>query len=245
VVDYYIAYRAGVRAKVAALAAQEAEIPPEQRAAAAQSARRHLALGARALEREERGGLLLVCGVVGTGKSTVAELAADALEGVVISSDRVRKRLAGLAPEARAGGPRGRGLYTPERTRQVYAALLERAEPVVASGRPAILDATFARASFRDEARRWAQAREAPVALVEVRCARELALERLARRAREGRDPSDAGPELYARSAAGFEPAEAWPAARRCVVRTDAPDWREAAVTELRGLWSRVRGPGA
>ena len=243
VVDYYVAYRAGVRAKVAALAAEEAEIPAAQRRAAAESARRHLALAARALERERRGGLVLVCGIVGTGKSSVAELAADALPGVVISSDRVRKRLAGLAPAERAGGAWGRGLYTAERTQQVYAALLERAEPVVASGRAAILDATFARTGFRDQARRWAEARGAPVVLVEVRCERGLVLERLARRAREGRDPSDAGPELYERSAAAFEPTDAWPAARRCALRSDAPGWREAAAAELRALWSRARGP--
>jgi aminoglycoside phosphotransferase family enzyme/predicted kinase len=245
VVDYFVAYRAGVRAKVAALTSEEEEVPPEQRRRAADSALRHLALAAQALGDEGQGGLLLVCGVVGTGKSTLAELAADALPGVVISSDRVRKRLAGLSPTQRPGGGWQRGLYTAESTRAVYAALLERAGPVVDSGRTAILDATFAKAGFRDDARAWAQARGMPALLVEARCAPKVVLARLERRAREGRDASDAGPELYERSAAGFEPLDAWPAERRCAVDTDGPEWRRIASAELRRRWSRAREAGA
>ena len=49
VVDYFIAYRAGVRAKVAALAARDDAIPADQRERAVQSAVRHVALAAEAL----------------------------------------------------------------------------------------------------------------------------------------------------------------------------------------------------
>ena len=47
-------------------------------------------------------GLILVCGLVGTGKSTLAQAASELLDAPVVSSDRVRKQLAGLRPEQRA-----------------------------------------------------------------------------------------------------------------------------------------------
>ena len=49
VIDYYRSYRAGVRAKVAALSADDSSIPAAQRRDARASARRHLALAGRAL----------------------------------------------------------------------------------------------------------------------------------------------------------------------------------------------------
>jgi len=97
-------------------------------------------------------------------------------------------------------------------------ALLERAEPIVASGRAALLDATWASARQRAAARALARRLGADVWLVEVRCSEATALERLRRRLREGRDPSDAGPELLARSRAEFEAPDEWPAPRRVVL---------------------------
>jgi hypothetical protein len=231
VIDYFVSYRAAVRAKVAAIGAADERIGRPQRRAAAESARRHLSLASRALAPQRRAALVVMCGIVGTGKTSVAEVAAD-LGGAVISSDRVRKRLAGLPPHARVGAERG--LYTRERTDETYAGLLERAAPVVESGRVAILDATFAEASRRSRAREWAERRGVPAYLVEARCGEKVALARLARRKARGRDPSDAGPELYRQSASRFEPPEEWPRGRRIVVRTDAPSWRAAVRGELR-----------
>jgi predicted kinase len=225
VVDLHAAYRAAVRAKVAGLASAEPELPPAQREAAAASAARHLALAERLLAPPRPGRLVVLCGTVGSGKSTVAQALADRLHGVVVSSDRTRKRLAGLAPDARAGAAAGgEGIYTDAWNERTYRALLDRAEPVVASGRAALLDATYARAGDRAAARAFAEEAGAEAWLVEARCGETAARERLARRAREGSDPSDAGPELLAPSVAGFEPPDEWPAARRLAVATDAPD---------------------
>src|SRR5690606_12496189 len=155
-------------------------IAAPQRAAAAASARRHLALAARALAPPGPGALVVMTGLVGSGKSSAAETLADAADGAVIASDRVRKALAGLAPTARDGA--ALGLYEHAAKERVYEALLARAAPVVASGRVAILDATYARERHRAAACAWARAHGVPVTIVEVRCARATALERLARR---------------------------------------------------------------
>jgi predicted kinase len=166
--------------------------------------------------------------VVGTGKSTVAARLSEQLDAVVVASDRVRKRLFGVADGERIGAGWGRGAYAPEQVERTYAAILERARPVLGSGRPAILDATFSKRTQRDAARRLAGELGCDAFLVEVGCAPEVALERLARRRAAGTDPSDAGPETFAPSVRAFEAPQEWPGSRRLRIATDAPDWSDA-----------------
>lgn len=232
VVDLFLAYRAAVRAKVAALAAHDGAVAAAQRARAAHSADAHLALVEGVLAPAAPGPVVAIAGIVGSGKSTAAQALADWTGGAVIGSDRVRKREAGLAPTER-GGPE---LYTPERTRTTYAGLLERAVPVVLSARAAILDATWARAEFRRELRAWGVAHGVRTRLVETTCGHAETLARLAARTRAASDPSDAGPELLASSQAGFEPPAEWPAGERVAVATDRADWRAALERAAAGL---------
>jgi uncharacterized protein len=215
VVDYYVRYRAAVRAKVAAVAAADPLLAAPQRRAAAASARRHLALAARTHLASERPGVVALCGIVGTGKSFVGRAAAVMLGGVVISSDVVRSR-GGAAP-----------VYTERDKDRVYMELLERAKPVVESGRVAILDATFDRARRRALVLRFAAAHRVPALLLETRCPPAITRARLTQRKAAGRDPSQAGPELYAWSASHFEPPRDWPAAWRRSLWTNRP-WRQA-----------------
>ncbi|MDH3519539.1 MAG: AAA family ATPase [Myxococcales bacterium] len=228
VVDYYASYRAAVRAKVAAIVAGDAQIDAEQRARAAESALRHLRLADASLAPRGRGRLFLVGGVVGSGKTTVAAALADALEGVVVSSDRVRKHMLGIEATQRAAST----AYTPDQKGRVYDAMLDRAAPVVASGRSAVLDATYASRRDREAARDWARASGTGALFVETRCAPEVAIARLERRAREGADASDAGPALYRASAAAFDPVVEWTPDAHCTLATDAGDWR----TKLQGI---------
>jgi hypothetical protein len=226
VVDGFASYRAAVRAKVASIAVADAAIDPAQRARAAESARSHLALALELLAARGAGALVLVGGVVGTGKSTAAAELAAAAGAVVIASDRVRKRLAAMAPTARAGDSLDAGLYDPAQVERVYAGLLERAAPVLDSGRIALLDATWSRAADRERARRFARERGARAFFLETRCVAGVAQERLARREAQGGDPSDAGPAFHPRSVARFEAPAEWPEAERRVVHTDRDDWR-------------------
>jgi aminoglycoside phosphotransferase family enzyme/predicted kinase len=228
VVDYFIAYRAGVRAKVAALAARDPAIDSAQRTHAAESARRHLALAASALAPRAKPALVLVGGVVGTGKSTVAAELADLLRGAVVSSDRVRKRLLGVPATARAGSAWRTGAYSTKQTNRTYSGLLARARPVLESGRIAILDATFGRRADRRAAVRFARELGVAAVLVEVGCDAKVARERLARRMAAGTDASDAGPEHHAASKRAFEAPAEWPEKRRARVQTDRDDWRSS-----------------
>jgi aminoglycoside phosphotransferase family enzyme/predicted kinase len=227
VVDYFASYRAAVRAKVAAIAAADRGIDDAQRSAAAESAHRHLEWASWRLEPRPPGLLVLVSGVVGTGKSTVAEVLADALDGAVVATDRVRRHQSGLAPGERPDSAKRAQMYDASEKQRVYEGLLERAKPVVVSGRAAVLDGTFSRRVDRQRARRLAREWGTRAFLVEARCSAELALDRLARRAEQGDSLSDAGPERHGASVREFEAVDEWPAGERTTVDTGRDGWRD------------------
>jgi hypothetical protein len=227
VVDYYVSYRAAVRAKVAALAAGDDEIDEQQRNAARASAHRHLALAETSLAGVPLPGapltrgprlVVVMTGTVGSGKSTVARALTERLRGPCIASDRVRKRVfAADSPD----------LYTPENRDRVYDGMLERAGAVVRSGRSVVLDATYERRELRDQVAAWCSERGIEPWLVETRAGRVEALRRLAERSARANDPSDAGPDELAGSLTRYEPPLEWPAERHVIVDTDRTSWHE------------------
>lgn len=138
----YTAYRATVRGKVDAFKASEPEVPAEAQAEARAGAARHLLLALQELQPPAlRPCLVLVMGLPGTGKSTLAR--SLAAEGFVwVRSDAVRKHLAGLTGEA-AAAPLGEGIYSPAWTERTYAVCLERARARLLEGERVVVDANF------------------------------------------------------------------------------------------------------
>jgi aminoglycoside phosphotransferase family enzyme/predicted kinase len=199
----YVAYRALVRAKVSCLRADQGD------AAAGEAARVFLDQTERHL-RAALPAVVLVGGGPGVGKSTVATAIGEAEAMVVLSSDELRKDLAGVAHGDHAFAPPGEGIYRAEMTERVYDELLARAEALVRRGESVVLDATWGRAAPRAAARAMAEAAHAD--LVEMRCVLDpsVARERIARRLATMYDPSDATPDIADALNASFE---AWPEA--------------------------------
>ncbi|MEU9020397.1 AAA family ATPase [Actinomadura sp. NPDC048394] len=140
---HYVAYRAFVRAKVACLRHAQGDDH------AAAEARDYADLAVRHL-RAGKVDLILVGGLPGTGKSSLAGALADRLGCTVLSSDRVRKELAGITPETPAATPYGTGIYTPEWSRRTYQELAGRAAWLLQMGETVILDASWTDKTERD-----------------------------------------------------------------------------------------------
>lgn len=147
---FYVAYRAAVRGKVDGLTAQDERVPREQRREAVRRARGHWLLALSELEGpRERPGLVLVGGLPGTGKTTLARDLANEAGFRVVSTDHVRKELAGIDPKTRAPAEFGEGIYTKEWNERTYAACLEQAETLILEGGRVVVDASFREAKHR------------------------------------------------------------------------------------------------
>ena len=207
VLDFYLVYRACVRAKVACFLLDDPEITEAEKAAAGARASAYFEL-AEGYLADRRPGLILMAGVSGSGKSTVASDVAENSAGVMIRSDAVRKSLAGSGREARGPTDYARGLYAPEMTERTYDGLLERAGFVIASGRWALLDATYARKPHRRTAKSWAEKMAVPFAILHCTAPLSVLEARLARRTAESKDISDADVGIMRRQLSVFEPFE-------------------------------------
>lgn len=200
-VPLFACHRAYIRGKVDSLKSREAEVDAADRAAARDSAIRHFALARRYTWSDVRV-LVVVGGLSGSGKSTVAAALAERTGLVHVNSDLVRKRLAGVAPTHRGGAE----LYTSERSAATYAAMYAAAAEALAAGRGVILDATFQRRAHRDQAAAVGAAAGVEVLFVECRADDAVIRERLAHRAARDDDPSDADWQVYLRQQRAYDP---------------------------------------
>jgi hypothetical protein len=188
-----------VRAKVAALASLESEIGPADRAAAADSARRHARLAA-ALAVEEAGPLwIAACGPPASGTSTLAHVLAADTGWPIVSSDVVRKEMLGLAPTAHAPA----GAYAPEMSDRVYAEVLVRARAAAAV---VLLDANWPTKARRGALVTAGRSAGARVVIADLAIPPPIARRRLEARAADPEVVSDADVAVYERLAAAFEP---------------------------------------
>ncbi len=212
IIDFYKCYRACVRGKVEGFRSREPEVPRRQRRDAARAARRYFELAYRYAESLPPAMLIITCGLTGTGKSALVRRLAELTGIEVVSSDVVRKGLAGLAPSERRFEPFRGGIYSPEFTERTYAALMEEGRERLRRGRSVILDASFLRRQHRRAAARLAAEQGAQFACLECRASEGAVRRRLARRLREGGDPSDARWETYAAQKRRFQrPSEVAP----------------------------------
>ncbi len=206
-VDFYESYRAFLRGKVSSMLAASPGILKELRQQAVREARRYYLL---ALASERRPllppSLVAVGGTIASGKSTVAQALSLEMTAPVISSDRTRKFMLGLDPLHKLHQPAWHGAYSFRFSRQVYKEILRRAEAVLSSNRPVILDASFRSRYQRESIRRLASRLGVPFSFVECRSPRKLCLERLRQRSGQP-DVSDGRSEIFDAFRSRWEPA--------------------------------------
>ena len=204
--DHHVAYRAQVRSKVACLRAEQGEDTAGQARTLLAIARDHL--------RRSAVRIVLVGGLPGTGKSTVAAGLGHHLGWPVLRSDVVRKELAGM-PGQPAEPAYRQGLYDAASTERTYRELVARAAALTSSGRSVVLDASWTDEAHRELARAMAAGTATDV--FELRCVApaSVAAGRIERRHRCTDDPSDATPAI---ARAMSNDAEPWP--RAAVVDT-------------------------
>ncbi len=135
--------------------------------------------------------LVVVCGLPGVGKTTVAETITDRTDGELFRTDVVRKE---LFPEPE---------YTAEESQVVYEELFRRGTEALARGSAAVFDGTFTDRSRRENALAVADEVGVDWTLVNVQCDTTVVERRI--ECREN-DVSDADFDVHLMYRDRFEP---------------------------------------
>lgn len=193
----FLSMRAAVRAHVEASSAARAA-KAEGQARMAERARSLLTAAFHFLARPAPR-LIAVGGISGSGKSTLAAGLAPLIAGApgarLLRTDMLRKRLAGVEPEAHIA----RRAYTRAAHEATYAALVREARETLDAGWPVVVDAVFDFPDTRTQIERLAAELAVPFCGVWLEAPPEMLRARV--RARRN-DASDAGTSVVDRQLA-------------------------------------------
>lgn len=192
ILRFYQAYRAVVRGNIARLAAVEAEIPDSDRQRHRETAEAAYDLAHCYAARRDAPALFITVGFSGSGKSCLSRELARRLPAARISSDRIRKQMAGVAENQRLP----ESAYCAAARRTVYAEMFERAGEYLSRGEHVLLDATFLEPPQRQRAGALAELHGSELWTLECRCPDAVIRRRLRARAGE-KNASDAGLAVY------------------------------------------------
>ena len=198
VLPLYLTRQAYVRAKVSSLLLDDAGVSAQEKEKAQQTAAHYYWL-AWQYTQPRTGELILMSGLSGSGKSTVARKLARRQGAIHIRSDAVRKHLAGIPLNQRGGEE----IYTAEMTQKTYHRLLQLGVMLAVEGWRVILDAKYDRQALRRDAIALAEDRQLPLQIIHCTAPVEVLQDRLHRRTG---DIADATADLLAAQLAGAEP---------------------------------------
>jgi predicted kinase len=200
---FYECYRAYVRGKVESFKIDDSYISEMERKQTAESARSYFDL-AYAYTRA-RPYLFITVGLIGSGKSTLARSIARRLGLTILSSDIVRKQMAGIPVSERRFEPVGQGIYSDDSSRRTYDKLLSDARGILEQGDSVIIDASFTKADERRKARKLADETGVDFFILETSLNEAETRRRLAQRLSHA-SVSDGRWELYEPQKSKFEP---------------------------------------
>lgn len=180
--DFYKCYRAFVRAKVNCIRLKQSALAEREQVELRRQTRRFLDLAYEYALQFTRPTVWVVCGMIASGKSTVANALADALQIKVLRSDVVRKKLFDRQLLESPEEEFEEGIYSQDATSLIYSRLLLLAQEEIEQGTSVILDATFSRKNLRREALRLVKDMNADIVFIECRCPEAVIRERLRKR---------------------------------------------------------------
>jgi uncharacterized protein len=205
VLRFYLAYRAGVRAKVSAIRAYQPDHSQLVQTQALTDCRNYLALADECLAKRSPA-LIITHGLPGSGKSTFAQAALERLQAIRIRSDVERKRLFGMNPLDDSSSRVGEGIYSSDATRRTYIRLHELARDLLDAGFTVIVDAAFLKQGEREQFHALALSLSVPFVVVSMKAGPATLSARIVRRRNEANNASEADLGVLQMLQAGQQP---------------------------------------
>ncbi len=216
--NFYKCYRAYVRGKVESFKLDDPFIAEKE--AALVAARGYFDLACRYTRTKPV--LLIIAGLVGTGKSTIAQALSQSLGFTVISSDVTRKALAGISPTEHRFEDFTGGIYSPDFSRKTYDGMFAQARTALAQGQSVILDASFRKQRERATAKSLADEANADFLVIECALDAGTIKKRLEQRLKET-STSDGRWEIYQSQKQDFDKIMEFPPQNHIIVDTSKP----------------------
>ena len=138
--------------------------------------------------------IIIICGLPGVGKTTLAKNLAPRINASVLSSDKIRKELFPIPT------------YSTAELKMVYDAMTLTAKYLNDIGKNCILDATFNREDSRIEVKKKLGLDDRQFQIIECSCPEDVAISRLESRKD---DYSDATMQVYQKMKSMREPIKA------------------------------------
>ena len=140
----YLSRQAYVRAQVNSMILDDPNISQENHQKAQQEAKNYYHLAWK-YTQQHQGKIIIMSGLSGSGKTTVAKYIAEKINGILIRSDAVRKHLGNVSLDETGNSE----LYSEEMNQKTYERLIKLGEIVAKEGFNLILDAKFDRHQLR------------------------------------------------------------------------------------------------
>ncbi|MHB8546393.1 MAG: AAA family ATPase [Nitrosotalea sp.] len=135
--------------------------------------------------------LVIICGLPGVGKTTLAKSLAPLIDGIVLSSDKIRKELFSSPT------------YSQTEQKAVFDTMVTAAKNLSDAGTNCILDATFNKEQSRVEVKKRLGLADNQFHIIECSCPEDIIMSRLESRKN---DYSDATVQVYQKMKSIREP---------------------------------------
>jgi aminoglycoside phosphotransferase family enzyme/predicted kinase len=223
--NFYKCYFAYVRGKVTSFKIDDEAIEEREKKEAIETASRYFELAYSYAASLEKPTIILMTGLMGTGKSVLAERLAPLLGAEILRTDVIRKNLLDIPSAEHHFEEFGEGIYSKEMTEKTYGEALKTAEAIIEKGGAVIVDASFKKRAERNNFSSLADTTGADFFIIECTCPEDTIKSRLKRRLLNKEEVSDGRWEIFQAQKKDFDMiGEASPGVHIIIDTSKAPE---------------------
>ena len=195
--NFYKCYFAYVRGKVTSFKIDDDAIEEREKKEAIETASRYFELAYNYAALLEKPTLILMAGLMGAGKSVLAESLATTLGTEIIRTDVIRKKLLDIPSAEHRYEDFEKGIYSNKMTDKTYTEALKMAESNIEKGGSVIVDTSFKRRNERNNFPSLAHKIGADFFIIECTCPEATIRTRLEERMLNKKEASDGRWEIF------------------------------------------------